>query len=646
VRRAGRLCAIAILATGLLLTAGAPLDAQPPPAPSKADEEVKAQIDKAKGLAEEGRADEAVEILQKVTTASPQSEHIPEAYLLLGKILSGQKNYDEAGAYYRRLLEEYPGSDLAPQARLGLITSLLTTGQLNAALPLLFEAKGQTTDPAVKRILLRQLEEVYLANQDYVRMVETAVEARTLASEEERRPIEQRIVETLKSRVGEKDLRHFVDKYPRAFPSDIALLRLIELYESAGEDYKLARAARDFFAQFPQHEQAAAVESILTAQRNKLKGAAYRIGALLPLSGALSPYGTDVLNGIRIAFDQVIEAIPQLAVGLVIKDTEGDAQVLASALDDLLNEYQPIAVIGPLLSREVKAVAAAADAYEVVFITPTATLADVQLLGQYLFNTAVNSRALVRDLTTYATGPLGWKRFCILAPRDQYGAEMTQAFAEEIYRLSGEIIAVDTYRFDDNDFGPPLKRIKEADLKRYGKMESPPTPPQKKGAKETKIYIPGFDAIFLPGEAQKVSLIAGQIRFYAAKVGLLGTNGMSSPDLLRIDARAVEDAIFADSFFVDSPDPAVRNFVEQYQKRFQQPPTAFAAQAYEATRLVLDGILMGATTGSALRENIKNVKNVPGLIGPLTMNPAGYLERRYVLIQVKNGKFVPLPDMR
>jgi ABC-type branched-subunit amino acid transport system substrate-binding protein len=635
-----------MLAAGLLLTGGAPLNAQPRPAPSKAEEEVKAQIDKASGLAEEGRADAAVEILQKVIAASPQSGHIPEAYLLLGKVLSGQKNYEEAGAYYLRLLEEYPASDLRPQARLGLIASLLTTGQLNAALPLLLEAKGQTTDPAVKRIVLRQLEEVYLANQDHVRMVETAVETRALASEEERRPIEQRISEILKSRVGEKDLRHFADKYPRTFPSDIALLRLTELYESAGEDYKLTRAARDFLTQFPLHEQAVSVNANLTAQRTKLKSMAYRIGALLPLSGALSPYGTDVLNGIRIAFDQVTEAIPQLAVGLVVKDTEGDAQVLTSERDDLLNEYQPIAVIGPLLSREVKAVAAAADAYEVVFITPTATLADVQLLGQYLFNTAVNSRALVRDLATYATGPLGWKRFCILAPRDQYGAEMTQAFAEEIHRLGGEIIAVDTYRPDDNDFGPPLKRIKEADLKRYGKMESPPTPPQKKGAKETKIYIPGFDAIFLPGEAQKVSLIAGQIRFYAAKVGLLGTNGMDTPELLQFDARAVEGAIFADSFLVDSPDPAVRNFADQYRKRFQQPPTAFAAQAYEATKLVLDGILKGATTGRALRESVKDVKNAPGLIGPLTMNPAGYLERRYVLIQVKNSRLVPLMDMR
>src|SRR3989441_5873287 len=76
VRRAGRLCAIAMLAAGLLLAGGAPLDAKPKPqpAPSKAEDEVKAQIDKARGLAEEGKADAAVDILQRVIATSPQRD--------------------------------------------------------------------------------------------------------------------------------------------------------------------------------------------------------------------------------------------------------------------------------------------------------------------------------------------------------------------------------------------------------------------------------------------------------------------------------------------------------------------------------------------------------------------------------------------
>lgn len=635
-RQSGFPYTFAIVTLCLLIGFGGAALAGPSAPSSKAEEQAKAQIEKAKKSAADGKKEPVVEILQKLIETAPQSRYIPEAYLLLGQTLTDLGNMDEAGAYFRRLLEEYPTSEFAQQARLGLATALMATGQSEAALPLLIEAKNQAPDPAAKLAVLRQLEDAYLIKPDYVRAVESAIEARALASEENRPLLENRVRDLIKTSIGEQDLRRLADRFPATFPGDAALLRLLELYIAAGEDFKVTRTARDFLGRFPKHEQAATVNGALSALRKKLKAKSSLIGALLPLSGPLSPYGTQVLNGIRLALDQAAESTPSSAVGLVAKDTEGNPQQLTLELNDLLGEYRPLAVIGPLLSREVKAVAASADSHEVVFVTPTATLPDVQRLSRYLFNTAVNNRALVRELAGHATGMMGWKRFAILAPRDAYGAETTQLFTEEIRRLGGEIIAAETYAPDDTDFGAPIKRIKEADLRREGKLETA----EKKG-KEIKTYVPGFDALFLPGEAEKVGLIAGQVQFYAATVPIIGTNGMNSTDLVRVGARSVEGALFADSFFVDSPDPAVRNFVERYMKRFQEPPSAFAAQAYEATRLVLDAIQKGATTGRALRDSLKNVRNAPGFVGPLTMSPAGSLERRYALIQITGGKFVP-----
>ena len=640
---AGRLCAIVFLSTGLM--GPGPAFAQAPSAPlsSKIEEQARSQMEAAKKLKDADKLEPAIDALVKLIADAPQSAQVPEAYWLLGQILTELKKPDEAGPYFRRLLEEYPESELAPQARLGLASALLETGQPDTALPLLLEARAKTTDQAVLLTIHQQIETAYLEKQDHVRAVEAAVEAARLAPEEERKKIDARVRDLLKSTVAEKDLRRIADKYGKSFPADAALLRLIELHEASGEDHKIGRDAREFLRQFSQHEKAGSVITTLTAQRKKLRSKTHRIGALLPLSGQLSPYGTDVLNGARIALEVAAEASPSLSVGLVTKDTEGDAKLLARELDDLLKDYQPIAVIGPLLSRDVKAVAPAADANEVVFVTPTATVPDVQKFGRYLFNAAVNNRALIRDLAAYATGPLGWKRFCILAARDAYGTEMAQAFTEEIRRLGGDIIASETYGPDDADFGPPIKRLKDADLRKHGRLEKIENP--KKG-KSDKIYRPGFDAIFLPGDAEKIGLLAGQFRFYAASVGMLGTNGMNSPELVRLDPRGVEGAVFADSFSMDSPDPAVRNFVERYVKRFQQPPSGFAAQAFEATKLVLDAILKGATTGRALRESLKNTKNAPGLVGPLTMTAAGNLERRYAIIQVKNGKFTSATDAR
>ncbi len=629
--------------TALCLSVGAsgpPLWAQPD-LPNKAAEQVQAQkvqIEKAKALIAAGKLEPAAEALLKFINAAPQSPFVPEAYLLLGQIETDQQHPDEALAYYRLLLEEFPSSEFAPQARLRLALGLMKAGRPEDALTPLLEAKDQAPDPAFKLTVLQHLEELYLAKRDYVRAVESILETRALSGDDTRLLLEQRVRDLVRSLRGEQDLRRIADRYPTAFPGDAALLRLLDLQLAGGESYKAARTAREFFRRFPLHEQIGVVSRMLGDHRQQLKAKSLLIGALLPLSGPLSPYGDEVLNGIRMAFDEMVAEGGLQSVGLVVKDTAGDPKELTLELDDLLGDFRPLAVIGPLLTREVKAVAAAADSHEVVFVTPTATAPDVQRTSRYLFNTSVNNRALVQELAAYATGPMRWKRFCVLYPRDPYGAEMSQIFIEEVRRLGGEIIATETYAPDDKDFGPSIKRIKEADLKREGKLEPGP----KKAGKDTKVYTPGFDAVFLPGEAEQVGLIAGQLAFYAAKVPILGTNGMNSPDLIRIGDRAVEGAIFADSFFVDSPDLAVRNFAEGYMKRYQTPPSAFAAQAYEATRLVLEAVRRGATSGRALRDSLKNTRNVAGLSGTITMSPAGYLERRYELIQVKGGKFVPV----
>ena len=601
----------------------------------------KAQLDAARSLLDSGRYQESVAALQSFIATFPDSRLIPETYRLLGQALSGMQKWEQANIYFRRLVEEYPDSGLRTEARVGWATGLIKLGQLDNALPLLRQAITEATSPVLKLGILRRLEEAYLMKPDYPLAIEAALDSRPLVSAEEGRAIEDRVLNILTSKLSEADLRRLAERFPQAFPGDMAMLRLLEQYSAAGEDFKVTRTAREFFKRFPKHEQVAAVTGVLMAQRKKLKSHDFLLGAVLPLSGSLSRYGQEVLNGIKIGMEQISEFAPRPTIGLVTKDAEDDQKQLIIELDDLLEDYRPVAVLGPLLTRNLKVVAPAADARDIVFFTPTATYSEVQRLGRSLFNAGVNHRDLVQDVAEQAIVRSGWKRLCILAPQDAYGDEMVKVFIDEITRLGGELIASDTYNTKDNDFGPAIKRLKAADLKKYGKLAT-----TSKKRKSAKNYIPGFDAIFVPGDVEKVALLAGQLHFHGMPVPILGTNALNSPELLRIGGRSVEGALFADSFFVDSPNPVVRNFVDRYRARFHEAPTAFAAQAYEATQLILEAILKGATTGRAIRENLQTVKNVQGLSGPLSMNPMGYLERRYALIQVKGGRLMSLTDSR
>jgi len=275
-------------------------------------------------------------------------------------------------------------------------------------------------------------------------------------------------------------------------------------------------------------------------------------------------------------------------------------------------------------------------------ITPTAMLPNVRRLGSFAFSTALTYQLQAQKMAAYATGDLGFRRFCILHPDTAYGREMARLFAQEARQRDGEIIAIESYKEGDSDVGAQLKRMKTEDLKKYGLAV--PVDPTKIGGKLTKLdrkvlYTPGFDAIFIPGRAADVGLIAAQLNFHDMKVPFLGSNGWNAPDFARTADQSIDGAVFVDGFFVDSPNPTVQDFVDRYKKRFQNSPTLFAMQGYEAAKFVIEAIKKGATSGEAIREYLTMHQDLPALAGPAAFAEDGTLNRPLFLIQVKRGRF-------
>lgn len=99
--------------------------------------------------------------------------------------------------------------------------------------------------------------------------------------------------------------------------------------------------------------------------------------------------------------------------------------------------------------------------------------------------------------------------------------------------------------------------------------------------------------------------------------------------------------MFVDGFFLDSPHPTSQDFVNRYQQRYQGKPSLFAAQAYDATQLVVDAIRRGATSAREVHIHLSRAQDLPTLTGPAHVNAQGVLNRRLFVLQVKQGKIVP-----
>lgn len=651
-----RACGVA-LAAALFVTLGTPVQADAAskapapsrPAPAKSPA-VTAQsaLDQAKRLIDAEQPEAAAVMLRRYIESGPGPDLLDDAYLLMAAAMFGMKEQAETIRYVNQLLGEFPNSELVDRAKLLLAKTHARAGNLDLALPLLSEVRSLSTDPTVKRDALRLTGEFQVQKKDFLRAIQAWLDELPLDTGDQAQETETQIRDLVNEKLDAPMLVRVRDAYPKMFPGDLAAIKLIELHTTSGEDHLVERDLRIFLSRFPNHPYAAKAADLQAVVRTKFKAHPYSIAAIFPMSGKLAPFGTEVLNGVQLALEHSKDGGDGPSIGLIVKDTESDRAAFLDELSNVLSDDRPLAVIGPLLSKNLPVMAEMAERTRIPLITPSATVPNLRRFGTYVFSTALTYGHQAKRVAEYALKEQQFKRFAILYPDTPYGRDLARLFAQEIRQQDGELIASEPYKEGDNDFRAVIAKLKAEDLKQYGVEVQVDNDPAKtgirKGGKKGKrlLYSPGFDAIFIPGRSLDVGLLAAQLAFYDIAVPLLGANGWNQPDFARVADRSVEGGVFADGFFAESSSPAVQEFVERYRKRFQATPSLFAAQGYDAARLTVEAIRRGATTGEAVRDYLLMQHDLPTLSGPSGFNPDGTLNRHVFLIQVKQGKFVPL----
>jgi ABC-type branched-subunit amino acid transport system substrate-binding protein len=152
--------------------------------------------------------------------------------------------------------------------------------------------------------------------------------------------------------------------------------------------------------------------------------------------------------------------------------------------------------------------------------------------------------------------------------------------------------------------------------------------------------IVDFDVLFIPDAAETIALIAPGLAFHEIKgVRLLGSNDWVDPELLRVARRHVKGSVISTPFYAESDLPIVMEFVQGYERTFGEIPSAYAAQAFDATNLILVQLASGLTDRSSMREGLLDTRAFPGATGVLTMRPDGNARRRPFLLSVSGRRF-------
>ncbi len=600
------------------------------------EKDAQALIDHAETLHSKKQYDQASKAIEGFFTTYPESRHTDRALSLMGEIQFTTRNYKQALNYYKKLIEKYPASSLIGEAKYKIGLCYFELKEYDLAVDNL-EDRSRITEPAKLRRIAEILSASYLAKKNYPAAIREFAFLAGNAPEKQRPGYRDRVREVVEKNLSESELKTLATG--TTYPSDTALLRLAALQIEQRNFTDAITSAKTFLDRFPAHPEKTRAEMLLAQAAAGLTAPRYYLGVLIPQTGPASFFGDRVLKGIQLAVLSYNTQNSENRVELIVKDTEGSPDKAVSGLNELAAK-NVVAVIGPLLSREVEALAPSLEKVHTLLLTPTASGAGLTGLSPWIFRNALTNSAQAVAAAQYAVSR-NLRKFVIFAPEDPYGRDLTRVFTQELARKA-EILATITYPPETNDFGPYIRRLMEIDF-RSQKIHIPDDDQERK--KLFQMYVPTFDALYLPGYAEKVGLLIPQLAFYnITGKQIIGSNNWHTPDLIERAGRHAEGAVIVDGFYPENPEPAVKAVVDAYRSAYQEEPDILSAQAYDAAAMVLSLLKEKKDTPAAIKDGLLNLRDFPGISGSTSFMGSGESQKKLFLIMIEDGKFTLLKE--
>lgn len=303
-------------------------------------------------------------------------------------------------------------------------------------------------------------------------------------------------------------------------------------------------------------------------------------------------------------------------VELVIRDDAADGETAIDLATEFAADPSVAAVVGHVTSG---AELAAAGVYEdsgLVAVSPSATSPDISRAGDWIFRVCPSDIAHGLALARWVAGDLGLRQGVVLYANDAYGRGVLGGFAGEFEAEGGTILSRDPFLTettrDSLGVDPYLRRAL---------------------ARPTEFLI----VASLADEAASVTRAARRLGFAGPILGGEGLLGVEN-------AGPVTEGVYVSApFLPDGTAGAAREWVDAYAEEYGAPPDAFAAQTYDALRLIASAIDEVGTDRTAIRDYLAAIGTsrpaFEGVTGAIAFDEAGDVPDKSVAIgRIQGGR--------
>jgi branched-chain amino acid transport system substrate-binding protein len=338
------------------------------------------------------------------------------------------------------------------------------------------------------------------------------------------------------------------------------------------------------------------------------------VGAALSLTGAAASYGTSQQNGLQLALEELGKK-KGVKYDLKIEDDQTDPKQGITVFEGFVKDSKSV-IIGPTLSNTAFQAQPIAQEGKTPVLAISNTASGITAQGEYIFRDSLTEAQVIPQTIKKAKSSFNLGKVVVMYSNDD-------AFTESGYKVMAESLkaegvqVLDTITFSkaDTDFRALLAKAKAANP----------------------------DALVVSALIEAAIPLVTQAREVGITQPIMGGNGFNNPKLMKDAGQAAEGVVVGAAWNSASPSELNTAFLKAYEAKFSAQPDQFAAQAYTGLMLIDQAVRSGCSgERDAIKAGLAGLKNVPTVLGDLSINANRDAEHDAVVQVVKGGKFTVL----
>jgi branched-chain amino acid transport system substrate-binding protein len=357
-----------------------------------------------------------------------------------------------------------------------------------------------------------------------------------------------------------------------------------------------------------------------------------KIGVNEPITGAFAASGTYVVNGAKIAADEINAAGGVLGrkIELIIEDNKSNPTEAAAVAEKLITSNKTPVMMGAWGSSLTLAVMPKLIDYETAMVVETSSSGKITTTGNpYVFRisppSAVEAEAFAPRIKS-----IGIKKVDFLVINNDWGRGSAEDFGRAFKEAGIPVGLIETMDQSAQDMSAQLAKFKSSDA----------------------------DTLMITTAVDQLTLIFKQMSAIGLKKRVITTGGSQNPDQIIAQAGAAADGTMHLTTFLPwepdmTPNPAATKFfIGEWKKRgFDFAGVTESFRGYDGIRTIVAAIkIAGSDDPKKIKEALWSV-DIMGLNGPIKFTkqgPAGkesgQSKPNVYMIQISNGKVTLVPQ--